>query len=310
MKTYPKTLDALTEPWLIVPAKLAEIIEVYDHHLRREIIKYEDFWAIKNEISGPDENQEPYVIENGVALMPLEGIIAKRMNLFTKFSGGTSIQLFERDFKKALADPAVQSIFLLVDSPGGSVDGVQELANLIFESRGKKPIIAHTDGMMASAAYWIGSGAEQIFISGDTTQVGSIGVVAAHVDISKAEEKMGVKTTEIVAGKYKRIASRYEPLTEEGKTTIQEAVDHIYSIFVSDIARNRKVSEEKALSMADGKVFMGRQAINAGLVDGVFTLSGLIDLFGTTTSLRTIRAIWGENWSMKLQNFNKKEVST
>lgn len=288
MKTYPKTLDALTEPWLIVPAKLTEIIDIYDHHLKREKI---DFKAIKSQMGESDDEEDGYKIENGVALMALEGVISKRMNMFTHFSGGTSTQLFERDFKKAMADPAVQSILLLVDSPGGSVDGVQELANLIFENRGQKPIIAYTDGMMASAAYWIASATEKLFISGDTTQVGSIGVVAAHVDISKAEERMGVKTTEIVAGKYKRIASRYSPLTEEGKASIQEAVDHIYSVFVNDVARNRGVSEEKALSMADGKVFMGKQAVDAGLVDGVSTLSGLIDRFGIETSPRTIRAI-------------------
>lgn len=289
MKTYPKTLDALTEPWLIVPAKLAEIIDIYDHHLKRERLSNKDFEVLKEELKG--EEDQGYQIENGVAIMPLEGVISKRMNLFTNFSGGTSTQLFERDFKKALADPSVQSILLLVDSPGGSVDGVQELSNLIFESREKKNIIAYTDGMMASAAYWISSAAEKIFISGDTTQVGSIGVVAAHVDISKAEEQMGVKTTEIVAGKYKRIASRYAPLTEEGKTSIQEAVNHIYSVFVNDVARNRGVSEEKALSMADGKVFMGKQALEPGLVDGVSTLSDLIDRNGYERSPRTIRAI-------------------
>lgn len=165
MKMYPKTLDALTEPWLIVPAKLAEIIDIYDHHLKREKV---DFKVIKAQIGESEEEDQGYQVENGVAVMPLEGVISKRMNMFTYFSGGTSTQLFERDFKKALADPSVQSILLLVDSPGGSVDGVQELANLIFESRDKKPIIAYTDGMMASAAYWISSAAEKIFISGDT----------------------------------------------------------------------------------------------------------------------------------------------
>ena len=289
MKTYPKTLDLLTEAWLIVPAKLCEMIDVYNYHLKREKI---DFKTIKSQLGEKtDDEEEGYIIENGVAVMSLMGIISKRANLFTNWSGGTSIQLFERDFKRALVDPAVRSILISTDSPGGSVDGVQELANMIYENRGIKRILAHTDGIMASGAYWIGSAAEKVFISGDTTQVGSIGVVAAHIDVSKAEEKLGIKTTEIVAGKYKRIASRYAPLTEEGKATLQEAVDHIYSVFVNDVARNRGVSEEKALFMADGKVFMGRQAIDAGLVDGVSTLSGLIDRFGIETSSRTIRAI-------------------
>jgi len=298
MKMYPKTLDALTEPWLIVPAKLCEIIDIYDHHLKREKV---DFKAIKGQMGEADEEQEGYTIENGVAVMPLEGVISKRMNLFTHFSGGTSTQLFERDFKKAMADPVVKSVLISIDSPGGSVDGVQELANTIYEARckDKKKIMAYTDGMMASGAYWIGSAAEKIYISGDTTQVGSIGVVAAHVDISKAEEKMGVKTTEIVAGKYKRVASRYAPLTEEGRATLQEAVDHIYSVFVNNVARNRGVSEEKALSMAEGKVFMGQQAIDVGLADGVKSFSDLIDILGWDNSPRTIRANVQEDLSIR-----------
>lgn len=298
MKTYPRTLDVLTEPWLIVPAKLTEIIDIYDHHLKREKV---DFKAIKSQIGESDEDEKRYMIENGVAVMPLMGIIAKRMNMFTYFSGGTSTQLFEKDFKDALEDKSVKSIILLVDSPGGSVDGVQELANLIFENRGKKPIVAFTDGMMASAAYWISSAADRIYISGDTTQVGSIGVVAAHIDVSKREDMLGIKTTEIVAGKYKRIASRYAPLTEEGKAAIQEQIDHIYSVFVNDVARNRGKTEEQALAMADGKVFMGKQAWDAGLVDGVSTLSRLIDLNGITISPFTTRAVVEED--MKERGF-------
>lgn len=304
MKTYPRTLDVLTEPWLIVPAKLTEIIEIYDHHLKREKV---DFKEIKSQLQlGETEENEGYSIENGVAILPLQGVIAKRMNMFTHFSGGTSTQLFERDFVKAMNDPAVQSILLLVDSPGGSVDGVQELANIIFESRGKKPIIAYTDGVMASAAYWIGSAADEIYISGDTTQVGSIGVVAAHVDISKAEERMGIKTTEIVAGKYKRIASRHEPLTAEGRNVLQEAVDHIYSVFVNDVARNRGKTEEQTLAMADGKVFLGTQAIKVGLVDGVSTMTNLIDLHGYRNP-RTIRAIM---WEKKTEVYNANTKSS
>jgi len=286
MKIYPRTLDALTEPWLIMPAKLTEIIRIYDQHLKRNEI---DTGVIAK--FPKEEEPQGYQIENGVAMLQLQGIIAKRMNLFINFSGGTSTQLFERDFLSALNDPAVKSILLLVDSPGGSVDGVQELANLIFESRGKKSIVAYTDGVMASAAYWIGSATDKIYISGDTTQVGSIGVVAAHVDISKAEEKMGIKTTEIVAGKFKRVTSRHEPLTLEGRAVLQEAVDHIYSVFVNDVARNRGKTEKQTLAMADGKVFLGKQAIDVGLVDEVSVLSSLIDRFGRLTSVQTIKSL-------------------
>ncbi len=282
-----KLLDVLCSPWAIILDRLQEIAEVYNTHLRGPKI---DLSIFKTKGDQGDD-QRTYQIENGVAIIEMDGIISKAMSFFSFLFGGVSTRGIEADFKKALNDPEVTSILFAIDSPGGTVDGTQELAELIYKSRGKKPIVAYTDGMMASAAYWIGSAADRIFISGDTTQVGSIGVVAIHQDISKAEEKFGIKTTEIVAGKYKRIASQHAPLTEEGKATIQDIVDHIYSVFVGDVARNRGVSEEEAVGgMGDGRIFLGKKAIAAGLVDGVSTLENLISRFGPKTS-RTIRAM-------------------
>ena len=99
----------------------------------------------------------------------------------------------------------------------------------------------------------------------------------AHVDISGAEKQAGVKTTEITAGKYKRVASQYGPLTEDGRSDIQSKVDYIYSVFVDDVARNRGVDAAMVVkNMADGRVFIGRQAVDAGLVDGVATLEEIV----------------------------------
>ena len=130
---------------------------------------------------------------------------------------------------------------------------------------------------MASAAYYIGAAAHEVYISGDMPLIGSIGVVATHVDRSKFEEKIGLKTTEVYAGKYKRIASAYKPLSKDGKASIQDQVDYVYSIFVDDVAKYRGVSADAVLdNMADGKIFIGKQAIQAGLVDGVSTFDQLI----------------------------------
>jgi signal peptide peptidase SppA len=283
-----KILDILNSPWAIIPDRLNEIIEIYNVHLKGEKI---DIEFLKSEMGKPFNKDEKknYEVMDGVAVIPIEGVIAKRMNMFTQISGGVSTQLLEKDFLQAINDPGVRSIILSIDSPGGTVDGTQELSNTIFKFRGWKPIWSFADGMMASAAYWIGSAAEKIYIVGDTTQVGSIGVVAEHVEISKAEEKMGVKTTEIYAGKYKRIASRYAPLSDEGREAIQKEVDYIYSVFVEDVARNRGVSLEKSLDMADGKVYIGKQSVNAGLVDGVSTLPDMINLLSKKGSVEYTR---------------------
>lgn len=271
-----KLLDVLTAPWAIEPAKLLEIQAIYATHMRGEKI---DIAAVEARLGRPLANEpKPYDIVDGVAVIPVEGVIAKRANLFMQISGGASTELIGRDVRAAVADPSVHSIIMAIDSPGGTVDGTQTLANLIRSARDVKPVATLGGGLMASAGYWIGAAAGQVFIEDETTTVGSIGVVATHVDISKAEEQRGVKTTEIFAGKFKRVASQYGPLSESGRQTIQEQVDYTYSLFVADVASHRGVSEEKVLQdMAEGRLFIGKQAIAAGLVDGVSTLDALIE---------------------------------
>ncbi len=271
-----KLLDVLTSPWAIEPSKLLEIQAIYATHLRGEKI---DLAAVEARLGRPLANeQRAYDIVDGVAVLPVEGVIAKRANLFMQISGGVSTELVGRDLRTALADPSVHSVILSLDSPGGTVDGTQILANLVRSGTETKPIVTLANGTMASAAYWIGAAGQRVYISDDTTIVGSIGVVATHVDVSKAEEQRGVKTTEIFAGKFKRIASQYGPLSESGRQTMQEQVDYTYSLFVDAVANFRSVSTEKVLQdMAEGRVFIGKQAIAAGLVDGVSTLDALID---------------------------------
>jgi signal peptide peptidase SppA len=270
-----KLLDVVTAPWAILPDKLLEIQAIYATHLRGEKI---DLAGVEARIGKPLKSEhQPYQVVDGVAILPIEGVLAKRMNLMSSISGGASTELIARDFKAALADPNVSAIILAIDSPGGSVDGTQQLAQLVLGARGSKPIVTYADGTMASAAYWIGAAADKAFIASDTTAVGSIGVVATHTDVSGREAAAGIKTTEIVAGAYKRIASQYGALTESGRAAMQAQVDAIYEVFVADVAAARGVSEEKVLAdMADGRVFLGKAAIEAGLVDGVATLDALI----------------------------------
>lgn len=270
-----KVIDVLDSPWAIIPEKLSEIQEIYATHLRGEKI---DIAAVEARLGKPMDNErDGYTVDGGTAIIPIEGVISKKMNLFSRISGGTSTQMLGKYFADAMADPDVHSILLAIDSPGGTVDGTQALADQVFAARGKKPVVAVADGMMASAAYWIGSAADKVYTSGDTTAVGSIGVVAQHVDYSQREKNAGIKVTEITAGKYKRIASEHEPLTEEGKFDIQQKVDHLYSVFVDNVARHRGVdSQSVADGMANGKLFLGKQALKAGLVDGVSTQTAIV----------------------------------
>jgi capsid assembly protease len=270
-----RLFDIVSAPWAVTPEMFSEVQAIYSRHVRGDKIDLKD---IEARVGAPLNNaRRDLQVINGVAVIPVEGVLAKRMNLLMQISGGMSMLMVGNMVRAAAEDDSVKSIILHIDSPGGTVDGTQELANIVASARARKPVIALADGVMASAAYWIGSAAEKVFISSDTTIVGSIGIVATHIDVSGREAQMGVKTTEITAGKYKRIASQYGALTPEGRADIQEKADYFYSVFVEAVAENRGVGVENVLErMADGKTFIGQQAIDAGLVDGVATLDELI----------------------------------
>ncbi len=270
-----RLLDIVTAPWAITPDMLQEIGSIYTTHLRGEKL---DLAQIEAALGRPLNNEHRrYEVIDGVAVLPIHGVIAKRMNLFSEISGGVSTELLARDLDQALADPDVNSIILDIDSPGGTVDGTSELGGRVLAAREQKQIIALANGTMASAAYWIGSAASRVFVAAETTVVGSIGVVATHMDQSERDKKLGITVSEISAGRYKRIASRHEPLSTEGRASIQGQVDYLYSLFVDAVAQQRGVDTETVLqNMADGRVFIGQQAIDAGLVDGISTLDALI----------------------------------
>ena len=277
-----KLIDIVNGAWAIEPAMLNEIRGIYATHLRGEKI---NLAAIEASLGRSLKNgSHGYEVVDGVAVIPVIGVTAKKMNMFADISGGASTELIGRDIRAAINDPAVKSIILHIDSPGGTVDGTQALANIIAEARTKKPMATLGDGVLCSAGYWYGSATGEVYIADDTTRVGSIGVVTGHRDISGWEEKQGLKTTEITAGKYKRITSAYAPLSADGRDSLQADVDYIYSLFVDAVSANRGVDVDTVLqNMADGRVFTGKAAITAGLVDGVSTLPQMIERMKSRT---------------------------
>jgi len=277
-----RLLDIMTSPWAIIPEKLQEIRAIYETHMRGEKLDLRGFKQVKKVGSSftgdvSEEDLRGYAIDRGVAVIAVNDVLTKNRTFFSYLFGGTSMRDIGDAFRNALQDGEVHAILLHIDSPGGTVDGTEELANTIRAARGTKPIVALADGTMASAAYWIGAAADKVFIAGDTTQVGSIGVVGTHIDVSKQDEMMGEKWTEVTAGKYKRIASMHRPLSEEGKAYLQEQVDEIYRVFVDSVADLRGRSVEQVLEAADGKIFFGRAAIENGLVDEMAALEDIIN---------------------------------
>ena len=252
-----------SSPWAIRPEKLEAIQEIIDRKLKGETIEFEA--ATRR---GNDEPTYMTIDKNGLATIQIHGTVGRRLNMFEQASGGVSTEILLKDFKKATSDKSVKGILLHIDSPGGIVDGVKELADAIYYARDQKPIFAYAEGEIASAAYWMGSASHKVF-SEKTALIGSIGVVATHYDFSVADEKQGVKRTYIYNGKYKRIANDAEPLNEEGRAYLQEIVDDFYAIFVEDVERNREnLSQETILDM-ESKIYIADKALKQGLIDGI-----------------------------------------
>lgn len=198
--------------------------------------------------------------------------------------------------RRAAVDSKVAGILLNIDSPGGVVNGTEGLSDIIFGARGTKPIVAFADGSMTSAAYWLGSAAE-VIMAGSTSVLGSIGVLMIHQDYSAMDQKDGIKTTYLSAGKYKALGNSAEPLTLEAKEYFQNQLNYIYSIFVDSVARNRDVEAEKVLrDMAEGKLFIGQQAVAAGLADQIGTIEMAKDL--------VLSMINDKNYSFKAKDEN------
>ena len=196
--------------------------------------------------------------------------------MLTESSGGTSTDRVEAAFQQAIVDPGIGAVILDIDSPGGSVSGVQELWDTIFEVRGQKPVVAVADTLAASAAYWIATAADEIVVS-TSSEVGSIGVLTVHEDLSKRLEQEGVDATIISAGRYKAEANPFEPLSDEAREAIQGRVNDHYQMFVSSVAKGRGVGVGMIRDgFGQGRLVGAREAVVEGMADVVGTLDETI----------------------------------
>jgi signal peptide peptidase SppA len=259
-----KILDILNSAWAIDLQTLRDMQETYLYHLRREKI---DFTALAGSV---EKNSEFYALKNNIAVIPIHGVLTPGNSFFTYFFGGTSYKTIQLAIHKAEGDTQVEKILLYIDSPGGTVKGAFETAAIIRSS--SKPAYTWSDGQLTSAAMLLAAPTKEIRITGKTNPVGSIGVIATHVDHSKADERYGMSVTEIVSGKYKNITSDIKPLSTEGKKYLQEEVDYLFTLFADDLAQDRGLAIKTIVDW-QAKIFIGQQAIDVGLVDGVATMS-------------------------------------
>tara|TARA_Y100001934_G_scaffold281710_1_gene392378 strand:+ start:311 stop:1519 length:1209 start_codon:yes stop_codon:yes gene_type:complete len=252
------------DPWAITETALHTILEV----AARENEAPE---AVAAKLGRQLQNSYNATQRDGVAIIPVTGPLFRYANIFTAISGASSYELIARDFMSALENPQITSIILDIDSPGGEVNGVSELASMIFEARGTKPVIAYASGDAASGAYWIASAADEIVVS-ETSALGSIGVVGIYRGKSAKES---AETVEIVSSQSPH--KRLDPMSDDGRAKLQTRIDAMADVFVSTIARNRSVTADHVLEhYGGGDVMIGGHAVNAGLADRIGSLERLI----------------------------------
>ena len=280
-RRYQRAAQAVGDTmWACTPAHLAVIQAIIEERQRGYKPNQDEIEArIGDGKPAPDSGKK-----GDIALIPVGGTIMPHGSSFGNVSqSGTSVENLQAMFRDSMNDSSVEAIVFNIDSPGGAVDLVPEFAAEVRAARGKKPIYALANTMAASAAYWIASAADEIYVT-PSGKVGSIGVYSAHKDVSGEQQQKGIKTTLVSAGEYKVDGNPFEPLSKSAREEMQKTVDTYYGMFVNAVADGRGVDAETVKSeYGKGRLLTAKDAVDAGLADGVATLDELLLQIGASS---------------------------
>lgn len=232
----------------------------------------------------PEPKSAAVSSQAGIAVIPVVGTLVKRAMGIEAASGLMSYGEIEARLEAALSDPQVAGILLDLDSPGGEASGVFELAERIRAASQIKPIWSHANDAAYSAAYAIAAGCERLTLS-QTAGVGSIGVIALHIDQSVKDAKDGLNYSAVFAGGHKNDFSPHEPLSPQAATALQTEVDRLYAIFATQVGQMRGL-DVQAVRATEAGVYYGEQAVAVGLADAVMPLEQVLAEFTDALAAR------------------------
>ena len=232
---------------------------------------------------------KPFAFSNGVAIIPVHGVLVNRFSYSWGYA--TGYNFLRAQIEAAAADPDVKMIVLDCNSNGGQVAGCFETADVIREAREQKPILAVVDSSCYSACYAIASAATKI-VATQSAGVGSIGVVAMHMNIGGMLEKFGVEVTFIHAGKHKVDGNPYETLPDDVRASLQKSIDKSYATFVNAVATGRNLSVD-VVKATEARTYDADDAAALGLIDAVQTPSKAVaayldELSGSTDDMKEL----------------------
>jgi signal peptide peptidase SppA len=217
-----------------------------------------------------DSELEPLlVVQDGVARLDLRGSLTSGSAGWMRMFGILGYDDIQAAMEEALTSKSVKAIMLNVSSGGGAVEGADETSEAIRRAATIKPVLTYAGGPMASAAYWLGSAGNRR-LGSRTSVVGSIGTLVVHMESSEMLKKDGIKATVFRSGKFKGLGNPYEPLSSEAEDQIQGTIDAMNSVFEERVALNLGVTQKTVQTkMGQGRQFIGAQAVEAGLLDGI-----------------------------------------
>lgn len=204
-------------------------------------------------------------LANGIAMVHLNGPMMPYASFY-----GTDTRATASLIDSLAADDSILGIMLDVDSPGGDVDGTDDLAIAVRAAKARKPVAAHVASIGASAAYYVASQAD-VLTTGRTAMVGSIGVYALMLDDTRMWEDMGIKWTLVSSGGVKGAGSPGQPLRDEEIAETQAIVDRFYGFFVEAVAQGRGMDEGAVRAIEQGRMFAADEAMEMGMSDGTMT---------------------------------------
>lgn len=254
--------------WMIEPTAINTFIS-----LLQQGINMEPKVQRQAEPGGEPERRERYYITPaGIGIINIEGPLMKGNN---KYGFGNTVQM-RREVRSALRNPQVREILLRIDSPGGSVAGIQDFADDVRLSNKQKRVTAYIEDLGASAAYWIASQAGKI-VANKSAEIGSIGTVAVVADTSEMAEMAGIKIHVVSTGAYKGAFTQGTEITNEQIEYLQHRVNILNELFLQNVKVGRKLTLKQLENASDGRLFGALQAKDMRLVDDIQTWDNVLD---------------------------------
>lgn len=232
--------------------------------------------ARRYEKQGQLDFKPDVTIDDGVAIVRVDGTLTRRPDFWQAFFDGLSSEALAFEIERLAVDDSVDSIALRIDSPGGEASGMPEVADAIYEAAKIKPVVAVADRMAASGAYYIASQATKVYAGGRDADVGSIGTLLVAYDYSQFFEKAGIKPVVFATGPFKATGALGTEFTDAQKEYLQARVDETQKHFVEAVKRGRGLTGDQLAAATDGRVFRPTEATRLGLIDGVKSFADVV----------------------------------